>query len=66
VLDDVDFSVVSVSQNTADILKLAARAIIGRPIDKLLVSETGIGLKAAFQVRRVGDPSPLSAIGRCG
>jgi len=48
VLDDVDLRVVAVSQNAAEILNLAATAMIGRPIDEFLVSETTAGLNAAF------------------
>jgi two-component system, chemotaxis family, sensor kinase Cph1 len=47
-LDDVDLRVVAVSQNAADILSLAATSMIGRSIDEFLVSETTLGLKAAF------------------
>jgi light-regulated signal transduction histidine kinase (bacteriophytochrome) len=53
VLDDVDFRVVSVSQNAADILGLPASSIVGRSIEEFLVSETTLGLSATFAT---GEP----------
>ena len=50
VLSDLDLRVVAVSQNAADQMGLVATAMIGRPIDDFLMSETTERLSAAIAI----------------